>query len=74
MEKKNQENNEQVNGMDTLKEGTIVEEKESKVRKIVKYALIGLATVATGVLGFVFGRNSVGDDKEESSETEEKTE
>ena len=40
--------------IDTLKEDTVVEVKESKVRKAITYGLIGLATIASVVMG-VFG-------------------
>lgn len=75
MMKKNQEAQEKANeGLDTLKDETVIEENESKLHKIIKYGLIGLATIATGVLGFVLGRNNGSEDKEEESETEEKAE
>ena len=54
-------------------EDALIVNDESKVRKFIKWGLSGLAVVATGVLGFFIGRNSVGDDDEESK-TEEKTE
>lgn len=47
-------------------------QEEGKGRKIIKWVIGGLAAVATGVVGFILGRNSRDDD--DSSETTETTE
>lgn len=48
-------------------------QEEGKGRKAIKWVVGGLAAVATAVVGFVLGRNSVKDD-DDSSETTETTE
>lgn len=48
-------------------------QEEGKGRKAIKWVVGGLAAVATAVVGFILGRNSVKDD-DDSSETTETTE
>ena len=76
MNKKNQENkpeqdNNENKEMDPVNDKDIViEETESKVHKIIRIGLTALAAVATGVLGFIIGRNVHEDDKDESDDSE----
>ena len=69
---------EMANKVDELKEElggkpeTVVDEN-NKVRKVVTYALKGLALVATGLIGFFVGQR-VGGGKDEDDAQDEKTE
>lgn len=61
---------------DELKESkteAIITTEDSKVKKVITYALKGLALVATGVVGFFIGRGIGGKDEDEDTQ-EEKTE
>lgn len=51
----------------------VVVDENNKVRKVITYALKGLALVATGLIGFFVGQH-VGGDKDENDAQEEKTE
>lgn len=52
---------------------TVVEE-ESKLHKVIGYALKGLALVATGLVGFFVGQHIGGGNNETETQEEEKTE
>lgn len=52
---------------------TIVEE-DSKLKKVIKWTLKGLALVATGVAGFFIGRATRGDNDDDTDDAEEKIE
>lgn len=64
-----------MNGEPELKEVPKDEgcQEEGKGRKAIKWVVGGLAAVATAIVGFILGRNSVKDD-DDSSETTETTE
>ena len=76
MEKKNVENR-----IEELKEElkknnteTVATEDNSKVRKIIKTVLQGVALVATGIVGFFIGRgigNGKDDEEDQTTETNE---
>ena len=48
----------------------VIEAKPGKGRKILKWIVEGLVVIATGITGFVLGKNSGKDDDEDSAETE----
>ena len=52
---------------------TVVEE-ESKLHKVIGYALKGLALVATGLFGFFVGQHIGGGNNETETQEEEKAE
>lgn len=58
--------------LENNKTETIVSAEDSKVKKVITYALKGLALVATGIVGFFIGRGIGGKDEDETQE--EKTE
>lgn len=72
---------EDLNKMDETENGTEeikatelpVGNDDGKVKKILKWVLSGVALIATGITGFILGRNSSGgdDDSEESGNEEE---
>ena len=57
--------------LENNKAETIISTEDSKVKKVITYALKGLALVATGVVGFFIGRGIGGKDEDTQ---EEKTE
>ena len=59
----------EVPKMEEVTTETVVQE-ESKVRKIITYGLKGLALIATGVVGFILGRTTAGNNSEDDDECE----
>lgn len=70
MEKKNVENKVEELKEELKNDAEVVVEDNSKVRKIVKTVLSGVALVATGIVGFFIGRGTAGKDDEEDQTTE----
>lgn len=54
--------------------GTVVEQNNGKLRKILMGVGAGLAFIATGVVSFILGRNSAGDDDDEGNNGQEGSE
>lgn len=75
MTKKDQENPNVVeNVQNAMASEDIIVSQESVVRKIVRYGLVALGTIATGVVGFLLGRNTGNDDDSEEEDKSEEAE
>lgn len=62
--------NNQENGTN-VPMATVVEEQVGIGKKAIKYALAFVAAVATGIVGFILGKNSDKDENEEEPASDE---
>lgn len=65
--------NKAEDGSEINEEGVIVEEGDSLALKIIKGGLAVLAMAATGVLGYLLGRNSDDDDESDTNSEQQET-
>lgn len=70
MNENNENNNVQMDGTADTAGAIVIEEKPGIGKKVLKGLVILVTAIASGITGFLLGKNSKDDDSADSAETE----